>query len=87
MDYASQKLIPGGSSANKKFYGPSVEKAKGVDQVLFDVLFDAQTSGGLLIAVSQEKAHALVSALKAQEVESAVVIGRVMDPPVKIKVI
>ena len=40
-------------------------------------LCDAQTSGGLLIAVSSEKADEMLSSLRESGVESAVVIGKI----------
>jgi selenide,water dikinase len=41
------------------------------------LLADAQTSGGLLIAVRPERADALVAALRAEQTPAAAVIGRV----------
>ncbi len=51
-------------------------KATGVDQLLVNILADAQTSGGLLIAVAEEKADALVAALKKNKTQSSSIIGR-----------
>ena len=47
----------------------------GVDPVLLDLLFDPQTSGGLLMAVSPASAHALVAALREAGDRAADVIG------------
>ncbi len=49
-----------------------------VDETAKLMLADAQTSGGLLIAVPQSKAPALVAALQKEETPVAVVIGRVV---------
>ncbi len=46
--------------------------------MLQDVLFDPQTSGGLLISVSAEKSQGMVLALKARGVEIAAVVGEVI---------
>jgi selenide,water dikinase len=43
------------------------------------VLFDAQTSGGLLMAVPPEKAERLNEALAQREVVSAATIGRCVE--------
>jgi selenide,water dikinase len=42
-----------------------------------DLLFDPQTSGGLLIAVSRERAPAMLSALRAAGDAAAAIIGEV----------
>ena len=42
------------------------------------VLYDAQTSGGLLIAVKEEKSKELVSLLKAKGIVYAAVVGRII---------
>ena len=44
-----------------------------------DLLFDPQTSGGLVFAVPESEVAALVDALKSAGVESACRIGRVLD--------
>jgi len=87
LDYAEQKLAPGGAEANKKFYENKIEKAQTLKETLYTALHDPQTSGGLLIAVSEEKADHLLSSMKKQGVHSVTVIGRCIAPPVKIKVI
>lgn len=53
--FADAWIFPGGSSDNRLFYGPGVRFAPGISEVEQMLLFDAQTSGGLLLAVPQEK--------------------------------
>ena len=53
--YAQEWAFPGGSIDNKKHYGPHVDFAPGLDEACEMLLFDAQTSGGLLLAVPQER--------------------------------
>jgi selenide,water dikinase len=45
------------------------------------LMYDPQTSGGLFIAVSAERADALVRQLRARGVEDAAVVGEVFDNP------
>jgi len=47
------------------------------DETLVKVLADAQTSGGLLIAVPADRTDALVAALRARQTRAAAIIGRV----------
>jgi selenide,water dikinase len=64
-----------------------VDFASSVDRVLQDVLFDPQTSGGLLICVAPEKAAELLKALKAKGVQDAAMVGEVVaEPKERIKV-
>lgn len=51
LEYARDGLIPAGSHANQRFFAPHVEIPAGADEALVSVVFDAQTSGGLLLAV------------------------------------
>jgi len=45
------------------------------------LLFDAQTSGGLLIAVPPDRADALIDALKKEKTPAAARIGRIVGGP------
>jgi selenide, water dikinase len=64
--------IPGGLKNNKEFVSCAVEIAGNIDPKVLELLYDPQTSGGLLIAVSDPDAAALLDALP-----SAVRVGRV----------
>ena len=57
-EIASQNLS-GGLKTNREHFGPGVEIAGSVDATLRDLLFDPQTSGGLLISVAADSAEAL----------------------------
>lgn len=54
--------------------------ATGVDETLVSVLADAQTSGGLLIAVANERCADLVAALRRRHTTASAIIGRVTGP-------
>ena len=49
------------------------------DCVIQDILFDPQTSGGLLICVEKESADDLVGSLKKKGIGNAAVIGEVLS--------
>ncbi|MBI9069746.1 MAG: selenide, water dikinase SelD [Salinivirgaceae bacterium] len=62
LDYISMGCIPGGTNRNWDSYGENVELP---DESMRFVLADAQTSGGLLIAVREEAAEEVEELLKA----------------------
>ncbi|MBN2549550.1 MAG: selenide, water dikinase SelD [Anaerolineales bacterium] len=62
--YASEWIFPGGTSDNRLFYGTQVSFAPEIDEASQMLLFDAQTSGGLLLAVPEARAAELLEAGK-----------------------
>ena len=76
-DLAAMGMIPAGSFANREFCRRSLTVDENVDPLLVDLLADAQTSGGLLIAVAADRAEALHSALENRGTPHAEV-GRVV---------
>jgi selenide,water dikinase len=75
-DLAAKGMIPAGSFANRQFCERAVSVEAGVDPLLVDLLADAQTSGGLLIAVASDRTEALHDALEQRQVPHPE-IGRV----------
>ena len=53
--YAEEWTFPGGTSDNRNFYGPKIQFEAGISELEQMLAFDAQTSGGLLLAVPPEK--------------------------------
>jgi len=87
LELASMGLIPAGAYKNKAFREQMVVFVETVPRVLQDLLFDPQTSGGLLISVSGGQADALVAALRQGGVADATPIGEIIhDPEEKIQV-
>ena len=68
---ADMGMIPGGTRANEKNYTPSVEWGSGVSYTEKALMNDAQTSGGLLIFVPQERRERLVAALQEEDILAA----------------
>jgi selenide,water dikinase len=81
VEYAGMGLVPGGTFRNKDFYGPKVLGGEGFFPPLLDILYDAQTSGGLLIAVPEGEAEGLVQSLWAGGVKDARIIAEVVAEP------
>ena len=74
-EMARMGLIPAGAYRNRDFFGPRVALAEALPLDLTDVLFDPQTSGGLLLALPELDAERLVDALRDEGLPAAV-IGR-----------
>jgi len=64
--YAAAWAFPGGASDNRLFFGPHVRFAPGIDETAQMLLFDPQTSGGLLLAVPPQKLPALMASAAHQ---------------------
>jgi selenide,water dikinase len=77
LEYAVMGLIPGGSHANRRFCEEHLEIDQKVGQVEVDLLSDAQTSGGLFIAIAPEDGETLLRRLRERGVADAAVIGEV----------
>ena len=75
LDMAAMGFIPAGAYRNRDFAAGRVS-ADGIDKGMMDVLYDPQTSGGLLIAVSEKDAALLERSLK-DVLPCAAVIGYV----------
>jgi len=80
-EFANRGLCPGGLSKNRDFYSPSLTINGDVSASTMDILFDPQTSGGLLIALAPEKAEPLQEKLRQAGVEEAVIIGEITSGP------
>jgi selenide, water dikinase len=74
--YAEMGAFAGGAFDNLSYFGASVKFARELDEASQMLLFDPQTSGGLLLGVPQEKLSAFLK--RAEEIEQpAWVIGMV----------
>jgi selenide, water dikinase len=88
LDYAKMGLIPGGAYSNRAFCSCKVEVGAEVPSLLTDLLYDPQTSGGLLIALPSGKGEILVESLVRQGILDASVVGEVVDgPPGRLKIV
>ena len=83
-DYAEMGLVPGGAYDNKDNFIGDTDIASSLDEVVIDMLFDPQTSGGLLISVPENKASELLIDLYANGVDDAAVIGEVTGKNTKV---
>lgn len=75
LEYASMGLVPAGTYKNRAFFQDRIQMADPIDSVISDLLFDPQTSGGLLISLAPDDVPILLDRLKSSPVACAV-IGR-----------
>jgi len=80
-NYAGMGLVPAGAYRNREFYRPLIRFDASVDPILQDILFDPQTSGGLLICMSEPEAEPFLAALRERGEPHAAVIGTVVQGP------
>lgn len=71
-EYAQEFIITAGGQKNRKYLADKVS-VRLRDEALMEVLYDPQTSGGLLVALPESEAHALVAALRAENSTAAIV--------------
>jgi selenide, water dikinase len=85
-EYAAQGLVPGGSFANRRFCESRVQVAPDIDPLLIDLFSDAQTNGGLLLAVTPDQATPLLDCLREQGSLVALIGAVTGQAPGRIKV-
>jgi selenide,water dikinase len=86
IEHARAGDKPGGLNANRRYVEPKLTiDGTDWDPALLDLLFDPQTSGGLMIAVDEARAEELVAALEARGALAAASIGVVDGGPGSIR--
>ncbi|MFO7525720.1 MAG: selenide, water dikinase SelD [Ignavibacteriaceae bacterium] len=78
LELAVSGIIPGGTRKNHEHTFKHVKYSNEISELKQLVLNDAQTSGGLLISVPENKADILITGLKKRKVLIAEIIGRVV---------
>lgn len=78
-ELATMGMLPAGLYQNKNYLQNKIKISSGVSETIEDIAFDPQTSGGLLISVSKEKAKTLLKLLQKEYSKSSI-IGEVMEP-------
>jgi selenide,water dikinase len=72
-------MIPGGGRRNREFYQPRTRINEEIADTMAELAFDPQTSGGLLIALPQDDAIALLADLQQSGNLDAAIVGRVEE--------
>ncbi|MBZ0216984.1 MAG: selenide, water dikinase SelD [Fimbriimonadaceae bacterium] len=85
-DFLKEGLCPGGTKRNLDHAAPNVHFSSKFDEAHQLLLADAQTSGGLLIAVEAAKLDDLLLELKAQRVPVQAVIGEIESASISARI-
>ena len=73
LEYASMGLIPAGAYSNRDFYSNKISDDGFAEDLISDICYDPQTSGGLLVSVPEENRDML------KKYDFFKVIGRVVE--------
>ncbi len=76
---AKQGIIPGGSKANANYLAPHIARENHISELMQSILCDAITSGGLLIAMSEDEAANYVQDMHDKGETDSTIIGKVIE--------
>ena len=79
FEMADMGLVPAGAYRNRDYAGAAVMLRGDVSRAMQDILYDPQTSGGLLIAAEEQESGALLADLR-EKIPEAAIIGYVTEP-------
>lgn len=73
VEMAAMGIIPAGSYANREYVSPKVQFQRELTPEMQMILFDAQTSGGLLISADEKNAKSILQKCKEDGMDAAIV--------------
>lgn len=77
IEFARMGIIPAGAYSNEGYLDGHVYFAEGIRQEIKDIMYDPQTSGGLLISVPEEKLEKLMEGLRKKNKTDFALVGKV----------
>ena len=78
LEFASMGLVPAGAYRNRKYAGAGVKLCRDVSLAMQDILYDPQTSGGLLFALPEKDAMDCLRQLR-DKIPQAAIVGYVTE--------
>jgi selenide,water dikinase len=85
-EFAEQGILTRAHTASKAYLANRLH-VESADEVLVNILADAQTSGGLLISVAAARVDALIADLQSRRTSCASIIGRVENGPAEVVIV
>lgn len=85
LDYASNYVYTSSAQENRRYLEKKVV-FNNIDSASQELLFDAQTSGGLLFSVNKDEARQIIAELKSQNIEANIIGSVYKDNTNKIEV-
>ena len=79
LEYAEKGMFSGANERNAEYSASRTTFEHGISEAMKAVMFDAQTSGGLLISVPKKKAEKMLTELQRCGITNAAVIGAVIE--------
>ena len=79
MEYAEEGMFSGANERNAEYSSARTRFGDDIDEATKAILFDAQTSGGLLMAVPEAEAVGAIEEMHAAGIASATIIGRIVN--------
>ena len=78
LEFASMGLVPAGAYRNRQYAAGGVKRCRDIPLALQDILYDPQTSGGLLFALPETEAESCLRALR-DNIPQAAMVGYVTE--------
>ena len=79
VEFASMGMVPAGAHKNREFRECMTRFSSGISAVVRDILYDPQTSGGLLICCALPQAESLLLRLQSQGLDQSAIVGEVLN--------
>lgn len=73
LEYGEMGMFPAGAYTNKKHFSGEVQIDGSLDDILADLMFDPQTSGGLAVALDPGRAEECLSVMRNEGIEAAII--------------
>ncbi len=73
LQLAAAGILPGAIERNRESCGTRVRPADSLPQEMVDICYDAQTSGGLLVAIAEKSADKFLKALRKEKIFAAII--------------
>ncbi len=77
--YAKMGLVPAGTYSNRNYINDKIDISKSIEGHINDILFDPQTSGGLLISIEASRARDLMKYYEENLETEYRVVGEVIE--------